>query len=79
MLSQASTSTSTSASALLDRKIEEAAAGLTAAVTKHLFSIGDNNSAIIVRYVEVMKTEVNPSNQFESFKLWDRSSWVALN
>jgi hypothetical protein len=62
VLSQASASTS--ASALLDRKIEECAAGLAPSVTKQLFSISKDNAAIIVKYIEVVKTEVNPSNAY---------------
>ncbi|MGB8132597.1 MAG: hypothetical protein WCE99_00260, partial [Nitrososphaeraceae archaeon] len=61
MLSPASASTK---SALLDRKIEECAAGLAPAVTKQLFSISKDNAAIIVKYIEVVKTEVNPSNAY---------------
>jgi site-specific recombinase XerD len=64
MLSQASASTSTSSSALLERKIEECTAGLTASVTKQLISIGENNAATIVKYTEVMRTEVNTSNHY---------------
>jgi hypothetical protein len=66
MLSQASTSTSTSASAsaLLDRKIEECTADLTASVNKQLLSIGKDNAATIVKYTEVMRTEVNTSNHY---------------
>jgi hypothetical protein len=58
VLSPASASTK---SALLDRKIEECAAGLAPSVTKQLFSISEDNAATIVKYIEVVKTEVNPS------------------
>ncbi|MGB8777804.1 MAG: hypothetical protein WCC82_06185, partial [Nitrososphaeraceae archaeon] len=61
MLSPASASTK---SALLDRKIEECAAGLAPAVTKQLFSISKDNAAIIVKYIEVVKTEVNPADSY---------------
>jgi hypothetical protein len=62
--SQASASYSASASALLDRKIEECTAGLTASVTKQLFSISKDNAATIVKYIEVLKTEANPSDSY---------------
>ncbi len=61
MLSPASASTK---SALLDRKIEECAAGLAPSVTKQLFSISKDNAAIIVKYIEVVKTEVNPADSY---------------
>ena len=61
MLSPASASTK---SALLDRKIEECAAGLAPAITKQLFSISKDNAAIIVKYIEVVKTEVNPADSY---------------
>jgi hypothetical protein len=55
---------STSASALLDRKIEECAAGLWASVTKQLLSISKDNAAAIVKYIDAIKTEVNPSSAY---------------
>ena len=61
MLSQASASTK---SALLDRKIEECTAGLVPSVSKQLFSISKDNAAIIVKYIEVVKTEVNPADSY---------------
>ena len=61
MLSQASASTK---SALLDIKIEECAAGLAPSVTKQLFSISKDNAAIIVKYIEVVKTEVSPADSY---------------
>lgn len=70
MLSQSqhevSTSTSTSAamSALLDRRIDECTAGLWASITKKLHSIGKENSATVVKYIEDMRTEVNPSDHY---------------
>jgi hypothetical protein len=51
-------------SALLDRKIEECTANLPLSVTKQLFSISKNNAATIVRYIDVMKTEVNPAPNY---------------
>jgi integrase/recombinase XerD len=66
MLSQSQVSASMSAakSALLDRKIEECTAGLPVSTTKQLYSLDKDNAATIVRYTEVMKTEVNPSNHY---------------
>jgi integrase len=61
VLSSASASTK---SALLDRKIEECAAGLAPSVTKQLFSISEDNAATIVKYIEVVKTEVNPADSY---------------
>jgi hypothetical protein len=49
-------------SPLLDRKIEETAAGLTASIARQLHSIGEDNSATLVKYVGAMKSEVNPSD-----------------
>jgi hypothetical protein len=48
-------------SPLQDRKIDEATAGLTAAIAKQLHSIGEDNATTIVKYVGAMKSEVNPS------------------
>jgi hypothetical protein len=65
--SQSEVSTSASAatkSAILDRKIEECAAGLWASVTKQLLSISKDNAAAIVKYIDAIKTEVNPSNAY---------------
>ena len=62
--SQASASSSGAKSALLDRKIEECAAGLAPSVSKQLFSISIDNAATIVKYIEVIKTEVNPSDTY---------------
>ena len=67
MLSQVSASASTSAatkSALLDREIEECTADLPRSVTKQLFSISKENAVTIVKYIETMKTEVNPSPRY---------------
>jgi integrase len=61
VLSPASASTK---SALLDRKIEECTAGLAPSVTKQLFSISEDNAATIVKYIEVVKTEVNPADSY---------------
>jgi hypothetical protein len=59
------TLTSTAAkSALLDRKIEECTAGLAPSFTKQLFSISKDNAAIVVNYIEILKTEVNPATNY---------------
>jgi hypothetical protein len=54
-------------SPLLDRQIDEAAAGLTAAITKQLHSISEDNAATIVKYIEVMKSEVNPADHYRRY------------
>jgi hypothetical protein len=51
-------------SPLQDRKIDEATAGLTAAIAKQLHSIGEDNATTIVKYVGAMKSEVNPSDHY---------------
>ena len=63
MLSHSRASASAS-SALLDRRIEECTAGLAASTTKRLYSISRDNAAIIVHYLEAMKTEVNLSDHY---------------
>jgi hypothetical protein len=60
--SQASASSSAAKSALLDRKIDECTVGLWASITK--LSLSKDNAATIVKYIEVMKTEVNPSDHY---------------
>ena len=60
----ASSSSSVTKSALLDRKIEECAAGLLASLIRQVHSIGDDNAPTIVKYIEVMKTEVNLSDHY---------------
>jgi integrase len=51
-------------SPLFDRKIDEAAVGLTASIAKQLHSIGEDNATTIVKYVGAMKSEVNPSDHY---------------
>ena len=63
MLPQTSASASIP-SALLDRKIEETAAGLPASHTKQLQSISEDNAKLIVEYISAMKSEVNPSDHY---------------
>jgi integrase/recombinase XerD len=55
---------SSSPSPLLDRKIDEAAAGLTASFTNQLHSIGEDNAATIAKYVGAIKSEVNPADHY---------------
>jgi len=65
--SQISTSTSTKIppkSAILDRKIDETAAGLQSAVAKRLHSINETNAAIIVDYVASLKSKVNLADHY---------------
>ena len=66
MLSQSQHEVSTSAalSALLDRKIDECTAGLWASIRKQLHSLSKDNAATIVKYIEIMKTEANPSDHY---------------
>jgi integrase len=65
MLSQVSASASKlSRSALLERKIDETAAGLPASYGKHLHSIDQINAGIIVEYVAALKSEVNLADNY---------------
>jgi integrase/recombinase XerD len=49
---------------LLDRKIEETAAGLPASYTKALRSAGENNATTVIEYIAAMKSEVNLSDHY---------------
>ena len=51
-------------SPLLDRKIDETAAGLAASITKSLHSICESNAAFIIEYIAAMKSEVNLSDHY---------------
>lgn len=63
--SQVSASTKIgSNSAILDKKIDETAAGLQSAVAKRLHSINETNAAIIVDYVASLKGEVNLADHY---------------
>jgi hypothetical protein len=74
LLSSSSTPTATSglaranvsSSPLLDRKIEEATAGLLSSFAKQLLSIGEDkvNIETIVRYIAAIKSEVNLSDNY---------------
>ena len=60
MLSQVSAS----ANALLERKLDETAAGLQPSFSKQLHSISETNAAIIVEYVAALKSEVNLADTY---------------
>jgi hypothetical protein len=62
--SPASTPTTTRTSSLLDVKIDETAAGLSASYTKQLNSISGDSAATIIEYIAAMKTEVNLSDHY---------------
>jgi site-specific recombinase XerD len=62
LLSQVSTSSNKSA--LLDRKIEETAAGLPKYYIELLRSVAKDNAATIVEYIYAMKIEVNLSDNY---------------
>jgi hypothetical protein len=59
-----SSNTNASKSALLDRKIEETAAGLPKYYTELLRSVAKDNAATIVEYISAMKIEVNLSDNY---------------
>ena len=57
--------TKTTASPLLERKIQETAAGLIYCYTKRLLSISnEDNTATIVNYISAMKIEINLSDHY---------------
>ena len=69
MLSQVSASklgpiSDTATSALLERKIDQTAAGLQASIGKLLHSISEVNAAIIVEYISALKNEVNLADNY---------------
>ncbi|HEX5976140.1 MAG TPA: hypothetical protein VFY68_02620, partial [Nitrososphaeraceae archaeon] len=53
-------------SPILDRKIEEATAGLLTSFAKQLLSISEDNDNIgtIVKYIAAIKSEVNLSDNY---------------
>jgi hypothetical protein len=55
-----------SPSPLLDRKIEEATAGLLSSFAKQLLSIGEDKANIetIVKYIAAIKSEINLSDNY---------------
>ena len=59
------TTTTTISSPLLERKIQETAAGLAEYYTKRFLSIGNKDNAVtIVNYIAAMKVEINPSDHY---------------
>jgi hypothetical protein len=57
-------SSSAISSPILDRKIEEAVAGLKKSYENELRSIGDSNTVTITDYIAAMKSEVNLSDNY---------------
>ena len=51
-------------SPLLDRKIEEISAGISASYSQHLRSAGQDNVTVIIDYIVTMKSEVNLSDHY---------------
>ena len=68
MLSSTATATTTAAniSPLLDTKTEEISAGLQKSYSDKLRSISKYNAAAIVEHTIAMKSEVNPSSNYET-------------
>lgn len=62
--SQAPTTARRNGSPLLERRIDEATAGLAASFAKQLHSIREDNAETIVKYVAAMKSEVNLSDHY---------------
>jgi integrase/recombinase XerD len=58
------TQTTTKTSSLLDAKIDETAAGLSASYAKQLHSISGDSAATIIEYITAMKTEVNLADHY---------------
>jgi hypothetical protein len=58
------TSTATSQSPLVDRRIDETTAGLAASFAKQLHSISEYNATIIIKYIATMKSEVNLADHY---------------
>ena len=59
-----SASTSTISSTILDRKIDETTAGLSAAYNNKLHSLSKENTSTIIDYIAAIKIEVNPSDHY---------------
>lgn len=62
--SQAPTTARRNGSPLLERRIDEATAGLAASFAKQLHSIREDNAETIVKYIAAMKSEVNLSDHY---------------
>jgi integrase len=63
LLSQTTTA-AVKSSPILDKKIEESTAGLSASFVKSLYSISVEDAATIVEYIAAMKSEVNLSDHY---------------
>ena len=59
-----STAAAVKSSPLLDRKIEETGAGLSASYTRQLHSISENNATTIIEYIAAMRSEINLSDHY---------------
>jgi integrase/recombinase XerD len=59
-----SSTTAANTSPLLDRRIEEISAGISASYSLHLRSAGQNNVTVIIDYIVSMKSEVNLSDHY---------------
>ncbi|CAN5121288.1 tyrosine-type recombinase/integrase [soil metagenome] len=59
-----SSTTAANISPLLDRKIEEISAGISASYSLHLRSAGQHNVTVIIDYIVTMKSEVNLSDHY---------------
>jgi hypothetical protein len=58
------TNRATTTNILLDKKIENATAGLRPSFAKALYNIPEDNVLTIVAYIQAMKSEINPSNNY---------------
>ena len=64
MLLSQTTTAAVKSSPILDKKIEESTAGLSASFVKSLYSISVEDAATIVEYIAAMKSEVNLSDHY---------------
>jgi hypothetical protein len=63
-LLSSTTAATANISPLLDRKIEEIRAGISASYSQHLRSAGQDNVTVIIEYIVTMKSEVNLSDHY---------------
>jgi integrase/recombinase XerD len=63
-LLSSTTAATANISPLLDRKIEEISAGISASYSQHLRSAGQDNVTVIIDYIVTMKSEVNLSDHY---------------
>ena len=54
----------TSLSPTLERKINDITIGLRSEFSRGLHSISEENALVIVDYIQAMKTEINPSDNY---------------